>query len=143
MLAGDNPRPLAATANFRTPPTFVPAPSAYHSSAAALAGMAGLALGRASTSHGVQRLVVTALAVAAVPLAGRVLGSLLGGAAYSRLAPPPRHFADRQARRRQLRRAAQQAAEQAAAVGAISEEEQRLLAMVTVSGWVGSRGGGG
>lgn len=115
---------------------FAPLPPA----AAALAGMAGLALGRASHHQGVQRLLVTALAVAAVPLASSALGSLLGlgrrqGQPRGFAATgPARTFADREARRRQLRRAAAGAFDQAAAEGAISADERGLMAAILVRG---------
>ena len=108
--------------------------------------MAGLALGRASHHHGVQRLLVTALAVAAVPLASSALGSLLGlGRRPGRPrghspAGPARTFADREARRRQLRRAAAGAFDQASAEGSLSAEERGLMVAILVGGWVGGLG---
>jgi hypothetical protein len=105
-----------------TPPT---------SLAAAIAGAAGLALGRASVRNGMHRAAVTALAVAAVPLANLVLSRLLGPAAGGGASgPPPRSSGGREQRRRQLLRAAQAAADEAAAAGSISPEEQALLALV-------------
>ena len=111
--------------------------------AAAVASLAGLALGRASShQRGLQRLAMTALAVAAVPIANALLGCLFGwqppsgGTAgpITAAAAPPRHPAAREQRRRQLRRAAQQAAEEAAAAGSMGQDELRLLQMVVQVG---------
>ena len=98
--------------------------------------MAGLALGRASShQRGMQRLAITALAVAAVPLANALLGRMLGSG--RRQQPPAgggrRHArtpAEREARRLRLWDAVQHAAEAAAAVGMVPPEEQELLTRV-------------
>ncbi len=98
--------------------------------------MAGLALGRASShQRGMQRLAITALAVAAVPLANALLGRMLGGG--RRQQPPAgggrRHArtpAEREARRLRLWDAVQHAAEAAAAVGMVPPEEQEMLTRV-------------
>lgn len=110
------------------PPLLVPCLALL---AAALAGVAGLALGRASSQRGLPHLALTALAVAAVPLGSALLQRALGAAG-----PPGSSGAgagarplqgSRDQRRRQLRRAAQQAADDAAAAGAMTEEELGVL----------------
>lgn len=105
--------------------------------AAAVAGVAGLALGRASShQRGMQRVAITALAVAAVPLANVLLGRLLGGgqrqqhSGGARAAGRARTPAEREARRLRLWNAVQHAAEAAAAVGMVPPEEQELLSRV-------------
>ncbi|KAL4429848.1 hypothetical protein ABPG77_010965 [Micractinium sp. CCAP 211/92] len=102
--------------------------------AAALAGVAGLALGRASSRRGLPHLALTALAVAAVPVGSALLQRLLDGSraqgSSGGAGARPLHGGSRDQRRRQLRRAAQQAADDAAAAGAMSEEELRVLRQV-------------
>ncbi|EFN60173.1 hypothetical protein CHLNCDRAFT_133669 [Chlorella variabilis] len=104
---------------------------------AAIAGAAGLALGRASSRPHLQRAALTALAVAAVPVANFAITQLLrlagsgGGArggtgAGAQRAPG----GPREQRRRQLLRAAQRAADEAAAAGTMSAEERQLLHLV-------------
>ncbi|KAL4437397.1 hypothetical protein ABPG75_004536 [Micractinium tetrahymenae] len=104
---------------------------------AALAGVAGLALGRASSRHGLPQLALAALAVAAVPVGSALLQRLLDGGgrqhgnnvAGSGAGARAAH-GSRDQRRRQLRRAAQHAADEAAAAEAITDEEMRVLRLV-------------
>ncbi|PSC68540.1 hypothetical protein C2E20_7879 [Micractinium conductrix] len=105
---------------------------------AALAGAAGLALGHASSARqeSLQRVAMTALAVAVVPVGHAVLRRLLGGG--SRPAAPratlQRPASQRDVRWRHLRRAALQAADEAAAAGSITAEEAALLQTVMQHG---------
>ena len=93
-----------------------------------------MALGHASSARqeSLQRVAMTALAVAVVPVGHAVLRRLLGGG--SRPAAPratlQRPASQRDVRWRHLRRAALQAADEAAAAGSITAEEAALLQTV-------------